>query len=109
MKYCLVFRIWLKKIQIQTHSNVNCTELCTGLIAKLLAMLVIHALRTSLSRSPKLHIMEKIKALNGYCKWLRLQSAITSTSSAQETKNVIVWNVYIHLKDIRKAYLLTFT
>lgn len=66
-------------------------------------MLVVHALPTFLARSPKLHIMEKIKAINGYCKWLRLQSAITSTSSAQETKSVIFWNASIHLKDIGKA------
>lgn len=93
----------MKELQIQTHSNVNGNELRTGLIAKLLAMLVVHALPISLPRSPKLHIMEKIKALNGYCEWSRLQSAITSTSSAQETKSVIVWNVSINLKDIGKA------
>ena len=69
-------------------------------------MLAVHALLTSLPRGPKLHIMENIKALNGYCKWLRLQPAMTSpTSPAQETKNVIVWDVSIHLQDIRKAYI----
>lgn len=47
--------------------------------------------------------MDQIEALNGYCKWLGLQSAVTSVSSAQETESVIVWNISIYLRDIGKA------